>query len=157
MIDYKFWADKEIAEAVHKTDIIDSQHARCLRILNHIHVVDRIFLAHMKNETHGYTGTNTENTPSITQLVENFERTHFEYQQYLQCLSPQQFHENIKFRFTDGSNGTMSRREMLMHIMLHGAYHRGAVGEIVNQAGGIVPRDLFAGFLHLEQPLRRDL
>lgn len=36
--------------------------------------------------------------------------------------------ESISFNFTDGDVGTMTREEMLFHVITHGAYHRGNVG-----------------------------
>jgi uncharacterized damage-inducible protein DinB len=44
---------------------------------------------------------------------------------------------------------------MLLHVAMHGSYHRGAVGRILSQHGVAPPRDVLTGFLHQSQPERR--
>jgi uncharacterized damage-inducible protein DinB len=58
--------------------------------------------------------------------------------------------------FTDGDRGCMSRREMLTHVAIHGAYHRGEVGRLLKQMPAPVPWDTFAVFLHQAEPARRE-
>jgi uncharacterized damage-inducible protein DinB len=49
----------------------------------------------------------------------------------------------------------MARQEMLIHILLHGAYHRGEVGRILAEAGLTPPWDTYAVHLHRSEPSRR--
>ena len=62
---HKRCADAELAEALASVDA--SAHPEALRAatrtLNHIHVVDEIFRAHLSSRPHGYTATNTADTP----------------------------------------------------------------------------------------------
>lgn len=64
---YKRWADGELLDAI---ATLDSQqygeaHHTCLRIFNHIHVVDAIFKANLLGESHGFSATNTPETPTL--------------------------------------------------------------------------------------------
>ena len=56
--------------------------------------------------------------------------------------------EPIDFTFTDGSPGRMSREEMLMHVTVHGEYHRGQISLIMMQNSIELPPDGFTSFLH---------
>ena len=62
------------------------------------------------------------------------------YVNYVATLPSARLGESLSFRFTDGQNGTMTREEMLAHVVTHGGHHRGAVGRIMaqgdTQAGG---------------------
>ena len=49
----------------------------------------------------------------------------------------------------------MTREEMLTHVITHGAYHRGNVGQIMKSIAVAPPRDLYTKFLHLREPSRR--
>ena len=53
--------------------------------------------------------------------------------------------------------GRMTREEMLLHVITHGAYHRGQVGQILRAAEVLPPRDIFTRFLHATEPDRREL
>lgn len=60
-----------------------------------------------------------------------------------------------KFTLTDGDRERMSREEILLHIVTHGAYHRGNVGQVLKSISVAPPRDLFTKFLHTSEPARR--
>lgn len=127
-----------------------------IRILNHIHVVDQIFAGHLRGEPHGFTGTNTEATPTLDELRASVERVDGWYVELVRSLRPEQFAEVVDFRFTDGDAGRMSRAEMLAHVVTHGAYHRGGVGMLMRQADVPPPRDLLTRYLHQSDPSRRE-
>ena len=55
----------------------------------------------------------------------------------------------------DGDKGQMSRDEMLLHLVTHGGYHRGAIGRILVQCGITPPRDTLTTFLHRSEPARQ--
>ncbi|WP_284618289.1 DinB family protein [Aquabacterium humicola] len=155
---HKAWADDALLSRLRDVDAeahADARHA-ALRILNHIHVVDRIFAAHLEGRPHGYTATNTSETPTLDALHAAVRETDQGYLALIGALSADALAEPIRFTFTDGDVGCMTRAEMLLHVALHGSNHRGAVGRILTQLGVAPPRDLFTGFLHRQQPQRRE-
>ena len=155
---HKAWANQELLAALKPIDGTAHQaelHG-CLRILNHIYVVDRIFAAHLGGEAHQYTATNTPETPPLEQLRAAVQETDRWFVATIPALSPQDLAENIEFAFTDGALGRMSREEMLAHVASHGAYHRGAVGRIMTELSIAPPRDIFTVYLHQSEPARRE-
>jgi uncharacterized damage-inducible protein DinB len=153
----KSWANNELFNALasvppqpHEATV----HA-ALRTLNHIYVVDRIFQAHLQGQAHGYAATNTEATPEVGALHFAAAETDAWFEAYVASASPAQLGEAISFSFTDGDRGTMTREEMLMHVITHGAYHRGNVGQLLKSISVAPPRDLYTKFLHLNEPARR--
>lgn len=155
---YKAWANDELFAELDKLDPQARQAERhlAIRLLNHIHVVDRIFAAHLAGQPHAYTATNTPETPTLAELRDAVAQTDRWYVAYIEGLTPQQFEESLPFVFTDGANGLMSREEMLAHVATHGGYHRGAVGRIMAQAELPPPRDIFTVYLHRAEPARRE-
>jgi uncharacterized damage-inducible protein DinB len=158
LFNYKAWANEElfalmqtVDEAKHK----DERHS-CIRLLNHIRVVDRIFAAHLTRTKHSYTATNTKETPTLDELTQSVATSDRWYVDFVSSLDKESLSEPIEFVFTDETNARMSREEMLMHVIAHGTYHRGAVGRILSQIGIAPPRDLFTGFLHKTEPQRRE-
>ena len=125
------------------------------RTLNHIHVVDTIFQAHLSGEPHRHTATNTPDTPALDELAFAVAQGDAWFRRYVASVSERALGESIDFRFTDGDAGRMSRQEMLLHVITHGSYHRGQVGQLLKGAGLAPPRDLLTRFLHQSEPQRR--
>lgn len=157
LLQYKAWANQELFAQLQHLDPL-SQHSElhaALRILNHIHVVERIFVANLQSLRHDYSATNTPQTPTLAALHKAVQDTDRWYLDYAAGLSAEQLAERLSFNFVDGDAGCMSREEMLAHIVTHGAYHRGAVGRIMAQVGLAPPRDIYTRFVHQDQPQRR--
>ena len=153
----KSWANNELFTAVATVttpEPASSLHA-AIRTLNHIYVVDRIFRAHLTGETHDYTATNTEITPELGDLQFAVAETDLWFENYVAAASNEKLEESISFKFTDGDAGRMTRQEMLLHVITHGAYHRGNVGQILKGISVAPPRDLYTKFLHVHEPSRR--
>ena len=154
---YKAWSNEQLFIELAKVDAVVQQEARhnAMRILNHIYVVDQIFAAHLSGAVQSFTATNTTETPTLEALSDGVAMLDAWYVDYSADLSPEQLAENIAFTFTDGDKGLMTREEMLTHVSLHGAYHRGGAGRIMTQVGTPPPRDLYTRFLHQSEPARR--
>lgn len=155
---YKAWANEELFVELAKLDAEKHKTERhtAIRLLNHIYVVDRIFVGHLSGVPHGYEGTNTPETPTLEGLRDAVAETDRWYVNYVESLPAGRFAESVPFTFTDGLGACMTREEMLAHVNAHGAYHRGAVGRIMAQVGTPPPRDLFTRYLHIAEPARRE-
>lgn len=157
LLQYKAWANQELFAELQRLDPLTQQaelHA-AIRILNHIHVVERIFVANLQGVAHDYSATNTAETPTLAELQQAVQATDAWYLDYVARLNAEQLDERLSFRFVDGDVGCMSRAEMLAHIVTHGGYHRGAVGRIMAQLTLAPPRDIYTRFLHQTEPQRR--
>jgi uncharacterized damage-inducible protein DinB len=154
---YKAWSNDQLFVELAKVDAVAQQEARhnAMRIVNHIYVVDQIFAAHLSGAVQSFTATNTVETPTLEALRDGVAMLDAWYVDYSADLSTTQLAENIAFTFTDGDTGHMSREEMLTHVSLHGAYHRGGAGRIMAQVSVPPPRDLYTRFLHQTEPARR--
>jgi uncharacterized damage-inducible protein DinB len=153
---YKAWANAELFAALAD---LPPQHGEelhtCIRTLNHIYVVDRIFRSHLAGEALAFDVTNTKVTPSLEQLRSDVAATDAWYVNYVAGLAPARLADIIDFTFTDGDAGRMSREEMLLHVITHGGYHRGNVGQVLKSISIAPPRDLYTKFLHTSEPARR--
>ena len=153
----KSWADGELFDALAMAS--SPSHAAsvhtAVRTLNHIFVVDRIFRAHLLGEKHDYAATNTTVTPELGSLNFAVAETDLWFENYVAGIADESLAESLSFQFTDGDAGRMTREEMLAHVITHGAYHRGNVGQILKGIEITPPRDLFTKFLHLREPARR--
>jgi len=153
----KSWANRELFDVL--ASVTSTEHAAALhtaiRTLNHIYVVDRIFRAHLLGEQHPYAATNTTETPELGELHFAVAETDLWFEDYVSTIDDPALAQSIAFQFTDGDAGRMTREEMLFHVLTHGAYHRGNVGQILKGISVAPPRDLLTKFLHVREPSRR--
>jgi len=154
---YQAWANDELLEKLASLD----SHARgkerliAIRLLNHNLVVSKIFAAHLTGARHGYSADNTEDTPALDALRTDVAAMDRWYLDYLETVALDHLSEPVPFVFTDGDKGSMSRQEMLTHVIIHGGYHRGEVGRLLSQISIAPPWDTFAVHLHQIEPSRR--
>jgi uncharacterized damage-inducible protein DinB len=154
---FKSWANAELLEALEAIDAAShpSEHKAALRTVNHLHVVDQIFRGHLQSVPHGFEATNTPHTPMLAELRQSVGAIDDWYVHYVDGLDDAQLTEEVRFSFTDGDAGRMTRQEILMHVLTHGGYHRGAVGQVLRGVGIAPPRELYTRFLHATEPQRR--
>jgi len=72
-------------------------------------------------------------TPDLASLQLAVEATGSWFEQYVATVDRSALAETITFQFTDGDRGQMTREEMLFHVITHGAWHRGEVGQILTR------------------------
>lgn len=154
---HKTWANAELFAVLAKVPAQrhpDELHA-AVGTLDHVHISDRIFRAHLCGETHSFAAMSSDLTPGLHALRSAVEETDAWFEAYVAATDEARLQEVLAFTFTDGDAGSMSREEMLFHVITHGAYHRGNVGQMLESLGIDAPRDLYTRFLHLDQPARR--
>lgn len=157
LLHYKAWGDQELMGCLceHQHSLSAEVMHKAVRLMNHIHVVDCIFVAHLRHQSHPFTSTNTPDTPTPEALSWRMQETHAQLQALANAIEPEQMDRRVHFAFTDGDGGGMSPSEMLLHVCLHSTYHRGQVGQMLKDAGVSPPRELLTRQLHTEEPGRR--
>jgi uncharacterized damage-inducible protein DinB len=145
---YKAKANNEMLTAMRQFDDASPAKQIAIRVINHTYAVDRIFAANMTGAEHGYSSPNPGQAPSLEELSAAIKTSDQWYMDYVSHLNETQLAERIDFRFTDGLPGRMSREEMLMHVTVHGEYHRGQISSLMMQNSIAPPGDGFTTYLH---------
>jgi uncharacterized damage-inducible protein DinB len=143
---YKSWADELMYSALRVLPEGEATKKRATRFgsmlhtLNHVHVIDLIFQAHLQGRPHGFTARNTPTHPPTDELWDAVRTLDQWYVDYAAGLSDRQSDERIEFHFVDGGAGVMSRGEMILHVVVnHGTYHRGFVADLMYQVPAMPP------------------
>ncbi|CAG4892636.1 DinB family protein [Paraburkholderia saeva] len=149
LVAIKRWADRGLYDAVTRNfDRLGSEDASImLRILDHIHVVDRIFQHHLQGLSHTFQAPRSESLPQLEMLEGSAREVDDWYANYVDSLTESDFEQPVDFVFTSGKPARMRRGEIILHVCLHGTYHRGNAGAVL-QLKGIAPgRDAITDFL----------
>jgi uncharacterized damage-inducible protein DinB len=139
LIDYNTWANEVCYKAVQElapeeiTKERPSLLASILASLNHLLVIDVVWLAHMNGDKHGFTelrATISEDMDELWQLRQDMDKT---LSDYVKSLAVMDLEEVIDYTMIDGQKGSLSRAMMLTHLALHGNYHRGWIAGLFGQ------------------------
>ena len=145
---YKAWANSELLDRLAALGGESPVTGLAIKALSHSYVVDRIFAAHMRGHAHAYLSANANEMPTFEALCADTRASDREYVDYVSTLDHGQLQERIDFAFTDGAPGSMSREEMLMHVITHGIGHRGQVSAIMLFDSVPPAKDGFTTYLH---------
>ena len=155
---YKAWANQELLAALAAFDAArhPARFRAMLDILAHANVVDRIFRNHLSGTVfETIDSTEPERPPKLPELQAAVEAIDAWYLGFVSDADAARLLEPVPFVFTDGNKGTMTREEMLMHVATHAAYHRGSIGQMLEDLGFDSPPDSLTKFLHRHEPERR--
>lgn len=154
---YKTWADTRSLDAAARLDAsrFPQQDAFIRQQFNHMLRVEEVFRARLLAQPEPHTSTNSDAVPPLHALHDRLIASNHWLQAYAPSLSPESLGETLRFRFLDGQAGSLSREEILFHLINHGTYHRGAIGHALDQAGGLRPADTYTVFVHEVEVERR--
>lgn len=157
LIHYKRWAtnglNSIVAEA--RDRIPADDWTLVLRLLDHVQVVDEIFRHNLEARSHGYCAPRSDELPSFEAFARNASATMDWYASYVDSVTPEQLDERVAFTFSSGEAGCMTRGEMLLHVAMHAAGHRGQIGLLL-QKNGIAPfPDRLTDFLAAQEANRQ--
>lgn len=154
---FKSRSDDELLNALARLpqDRTTQAMTAALRVLQHAHLVDRIFAANLQGQAHTFTASWRADPPAIDDLTSAMRETDMWYLDYTAGITATDIEEHVDFTFTDGKPGRMSREEMLAHVITHSGYHRGEASRLIPEIEATTMRDIFAGYLHEVEPERR--
>ena len=136
---YKSWADDLTLRAVAALSPGEAERERptlfksILGTLNHSYVVDLIWQAHLEGREHGFTARNVMPHPELEALTAAQRHVNGWLAAFSDAQSAASLYEAVSFQLVSGEQGTMTRGEIVLHIVNHATYHRGFVSDLFYQ------------------------
>ena len=152
---HKMWADTQLLRAACRLPWLGRLVVGPLvvRVVRHFHTVDCIFRAHLQRVAHGYASANPSEPSTLAALQERVQIVDAWYVEYARELDACRAEEPLLVTFTDGDRQALTRSEILLHVALHGAYHRGNVDILLRLCGaGGLPDRLTTYLRQAESP-----
>jgi len=149
LIEEKRWADRGLYNTVNENFArLSSEDAfLMLRVLDHIHTVDRIFQHNLQGLPHSFSAPRSGTMPDLAALTESTRTVDDWYASYVRRLADADFEQPLDFVFTSGKPARMTRGEIILHVCLHGTYHRGNAGALLQLRGLTPSRDAITDYL----------
>jgi uncharacterized damage-inducible protein DinB len=139
---YNAWADKVMFDAVAALppgeDIKPrtSLFKNIVHTLNHNYIIDQIWRGHLERRDHGYAVRNTPDHPPLAELWSRQHEAHQWYIGWADGMTDTLINERIDYELIGGNKGSMTRGEILLHVVTHHSYHRGFAADMFFQVPG---------------------
>lgn len=136
---YNAWANKTIFDAVAALPAGEAGKPRptlfhnMVNTLNHLHVVDLVWQAHLKGHDHGIGALNTVLYSDLGRLWRSQQELDSWYIVWSDALTEAAAEEIVRFTLIGGNKGEMRRSEIIVHVVNHTSYHRGFVADMFFQ------------------------
>ena len=139
LLDYNSWANDEFFKVIlqlspHEINKQRKSFMNSIRnSLNHLLVIDKIWLANMKKETHTFDHLQTILFEDIDMLWDAKKKEEIIIKKYTSNLSEHDLLELVDCELIGGNRVSMSRSMIITHLVMHGGYHRGIIAEMFGQ------------------------
>jgi uncharacterized damage-inducible protein DinB len=115
--------------------------------LNHLHVVDLIWRAHIEKRSHDISALNTVLYVDLAELWRAQQAMDAWYMTLSDTMSETDINQTIHFTLIGGRKGHMRLSEVIFHVVNHTSYHRGFVADLFYQVPARPPLTDLSVFL----------
>ena len=150
---YKTWADNLLYESLAGVSAAALAAERQTRLgsimttLNHVYAMDLVWRAHLQGEPHGFTTRRPELFSELSSLRAAQIQVDEWYENCASELDAEGGDAIVEFEFIGGGHGSMSRSEIVLHVVNHGTYHRGHITDAMLQIPAQAPTTDFPVYL----------
>ncbi len=125
---YDHWANRAVLTALQATGADD----RSLALLGHILAAELLWLERMKQEPQSSPVWPKATLENSAANVDNMGRL---WREYLGTITENDLIETVSYRNTKGELWTSRVADVLTHVILHSAYHRGQIASHMRSIG----------------------
>jgi uncharacterized damage-inducible protein DinB len=131
LLEYDRWANREALESLRS---VGEAAVRPRKIFCHVIAAQRVWLARF--ESPQPPSVDPWPTLLLAECSAAVEELHQRWIELLNRLTPEKSATELVYRNTKGVEFKTPVRDVLMHVVMHSAYHRGQVAAAVREAGG---------------------
>ena len=139
LLDYTVWANEQYFKQIQDlpagevTKPRQSLMNNILVSVNHLLVIDKVWLGHMKGGKHSFDKLQTVLHEDLDDLLAAKKEMDREIRRYVSGLSGDDLEEVIEYELIGGNRGSLPRYLIITHLAIHGAFHRGFIGDMFGQ------------------------
>jgi uncharacterized damage-inducible protein DinB len=135
------WADAQLLSAIKAHPAIQTE---TLPLFGHVLAAEEVWLARLEMRAPACAVWPTLSLAECETLAaQNASR----YKQYLKNLTDSGLASLVRYRNTKGDEYTNSVLDILTHVVIHGAYHRGQIARVIGRGGGETPNTDYIAYV----------
>jgi uncharacterized damage-inducible protein DinB len=136
---YDDWANREVLVSLQAAS---NPPERSLKLLGHILGAEYVWYSRLKSEQSPLAVWPLLNLDECEQQIRALPQM---WSQYLNGIEADGLNRNLMYRNSKGEPWTNSVGDILMHVIMHSAYHRGQIASDIRAAGGT---PAYTDFIH---------
>ncbi len=129
LFDYDAWANREVLANLKQCE---SPPSRALKFLAHVIAAEILWLERIKGEKQSLAVWPEFTLAQCETQLEKITRL---WKDYLAGLTPERLAQTIAYTNTKGETFRSPVEDILMHVVMHAAYHRGQIATDTRAAG----------------------
>lgn len=129
LFSYDDWANREVLNALQKLEVPPP---RSVKFLAHILSAERLWMERLRLQKQTYAVWPDFNLAQCKLEVEELPGL---WKDYLGSLKEDGIIRSLTYKNTKGESFTSQKHDILTHVILHSAYHRGQIATDMRQAG----------------------
>lgn len=129
LFEYDYWANREALAS-----IASPAAEKPLKIFSHVIGAQRVWLSRAGRQ--GASPPQPWPSLSVEEARNAVEGLHREWSAFLNTLDPEKLADNLVYRNSKGVEFRTRLEDVLHHIVIHSAYHRGQVAAAIRENGG---------------------
>ena len=130
LYDHLAWADNLVLDALEKAG---EPSEAVLRLLGHLFSAERIWLMRIRHKDTSKVAV--WSTLSMAECRTVAEESKAGFREIVQNSTVDQLAASISYRTSKGQPRESSLEDILLHVALHGAYHRGQIATLLRREG----------------------
>jgi uncharacterized damage-inducible protein DinB len=146
LFEYDYWANQE---ALRSISTLNAAPERILKIAGHIVGAQRLWLGRL--EAPGSAAPAPWPVMRLEEANAAVNEMHERWKSFLGNLAPERLDEDLVHRNSKGTEFRAPVRDVLMQLVVHGAYHRGQIAAVVRQSGGTPPSTDYITYVRLQR------
>ena len=139
MFAYDAWANRQCLSGMQAARLVSSS---IVGRMAHVLSAEKLWFERLRSERQSLPVWPTASIQDCQALADEMAAA---WGSYLAPLQPGAFHEKIEYRNSKGESWSSSVEDVLTHVLMHSAYHRGQVA-LEMRAAGLEPA--YTDFIH---------
>jgi len=139
LFSYDDWANREVLRALEGLKVAQP---RSVKLLAHILSAEKLWYERLQLQKQTYPVWPDFSLEHCKLEAEELPRL---WKAYLQSLKEDGLTRSLSYKNTKGDSFSSSKQDILMHVIMHSAYHRGQIAADVRAAGFVPP---YTDFVH---------
>ncbi len=131
LFNYNFQVNQELLTIIEKHESPDE---RILNLISHILTAEKIWLMRLQGKD--LSGLDIWPVLSLNDCQKQLTENRKSYADYLENISDRKLTSDLIYKNSKGDKFNTPIRDILMHVIIHGGYHRGQIASTVRKEGG---------------------
>lgn len=132
LFEYDDWANREVVASLQALPYAPH---KAVRLMAHVVAVEYVWLARLKSQPDPAVWPEW----TLPEIAQHRGALPAIVTQYFEAVPPERLGEQISYRNTKREDWTNSIADILMHITMHSAYHRGQIATVLRDTGVAPP------------------